>query len=61
VILVFVWVVAGILGLAVLIVPAVRLWREVRLLSRELRRVANDLTTASAALEQASRSLPRRP
>jgi len=57
--LVIVWVVAGVLGLGVLVVPALRLWRQVRALSGEVRRVAHDLRTASAELEQASRTLPR--
>jgi hypothetical protein len=57
--LVMVWVVAGVLGLGVLLIPALRLWRQVRALSAEVRRVADDLSTAGAELEQASRTLPR--
>jgi hypothetical protein len=57
---VLLWVVAGVLGLAVLVVPALRLWRQVRLLSSEVRRVAHDLGTASEELERAGRDLPRR-
>lgn len=59
--LVIVWVLAGVLGLVALVIPALRLWRQVRALSGEVRRVAHDLSNASAELEQASRGLPRRP
>jgi uncharacterized membrane protein len=59
--LVIVWVLAGVLGLGVLVIPALRLWRQVRALSGEVRRVAHDLSAASAELEQVSRELPHRP
>jgi len=55
-----VWVLAGVVGLGVLVVPALRLWREVRLLSSEVRRVARDLGSASEELQRAGDQLSRR-
>jgi hypothetical protein len=55
-----VWVLAGVVGLSVLVVPALRLWREVRLLSSEVRRVARDLGSASEELQRAGDELSRR-
>lgn len=58
--LVGVWVACGVLGLLVLLVPALRLWRVVRDLGREVGRVSDSLTAASTNLENAARELPTR-
>lgn len=51
-------IVAAALGAVVLVVPALRLWRAVTALGREVRRVSNSLAEAGAALDVASRRLP---
>lgn len=51
-------VVAAALGALVLVVPALRLWRAVTALGREVGRVSNSLAEAGAALDVASRQLP---
>ena len=58
--LVGVWVACGVLGMLVLLVPALRLWRVVRDLGREVGRVSDSLLEASTALEVVSRELPTR-
>lgn len=58
--LVFVWVIAGVLGIGVLVMPALRLWREVRTLTRVIRRVSRDLGDAREGLEAVTRDMPRR-
>lgn len=54
-----IWVAIGVAGLIVLVLPSLRLWRAVRVLGKEVKRVSIELGTAGAALEQASRNLPR--
>ncbi len=55
-----VWVACGVLGMLVLVVPALRLWRVVRDLGREVGRVSDSLAVASASLDLAARDLPTR-
>lgn len=49
----------GVLGLLILLVPALRLWQAVRELGREVGRVSDSLSAASLELETAARELPR--
>ncbi|GAA0622681.1 hypothetical protein GCM10009547_27030 [Sporichthya brevicatena] len=58
--LVAVWVVCGVLGLLVLVVPTLRLWRLVKELGREVGRVADELADASTQLDVAAQRLPTR-
>lgn len=58
--MVLVWVVAGVLGIAVLVVPALRLWREVRALGRTVKQVSRDIGDAREGLDAVTRNLPRR-
>lgn len=58
--LVAVWVACGVLGLLVLVVPTLRLWRTVKALGREVGRVSDSLLAATEGLENASRNLPTR-
>ncbi|WP_019877212.1 hypothetical protein [Sporichthya polymorpha] len=58
--LVAVWVVCGVLGLLVLVVPTLRLWRLVKELGREVGRVADELADASTRLDVAAQHLPAR-
>ncbi len=53
------WVAIGVAGILFLVFPTLRLWRTVRLLGREVKRVSTELGAAGAALEEASRKLPR--
>lgn len=54
-----IWVAIGVLGLLILVPPTLHVWRAVRVLGKEVKRVSADLGSAGAALEQASRQLPR--
>ncbi len=58
--LVVVWVVLGVLGMLVLVVPTLRLWRVVKQLGREVGRVSDQLVDASNQLDLAARELPTR-
>ena len=58
--LVAVWVVCGVLGVLVLVVPTLRLWRIVKQLGREVGRVSDELVEASTQLDVAARDLPTR-
>ncbi len=58
--LVGVWVVCGVLGMLVLVVPTLRLWRTVKELGREIGRVSDQLADASSQLDVAARELPSR-
>lgn len=58
--LVVVWVVFGVLGMLVLVVPTLRLWRAVKALGREVGRVSDQLAEASTQLDVAARDLPTR-
>ena len=58
--LVVLWVVCGVLGILLLVVPTLRLWRLVKSLGREVARVSEQLADASSALDVASRDLPSR-
>jgi hypothetical protein len=58
--LVAVWVVCGVLGVLVLVVPTLRLWRIVKQLGREVGRVSDELAEASTRLDVAARDLPTR-
>jgi hypothetical protein len=58
--LVAVWVVFGVLGVLVLVLPTLRLWRIVKQLGREVSRVSEDLVEASTQLDVAARDLPTR-
>ena len=58
--LVAVWVVCGVLGVLVLVVPTLRLWRIVKQLGREVGRVSDQLVEASTQLDVAARELPTR-
>lgn len=53
------WVAFGALGLLLLVVPALRLWRAVRELGREVGRVSDSLSAASMQLEAVARELPQ--
>lgn len=55
-----IWVGCGVLGVLVLVVPALRLWRVVRELGREVGRVSDSLMAAGTALDLAARELPTR-
>lgn len=46
-----VWVVFGVLGILVLLVPTLRLWRAVKELGREVGRVSDQLAQASTQLD----------
>lgn len=52
------WVLIGTAGVAVLVIPALRLWRAVRGLGREVKRVAGELREAGDALQSAAARLP---
>ena len=54
------WVGFGVLGVLVLVVPALRLWRIVKQLGREVGRVSDQLVEASTRLDVAARDLPTR-
>jgi hypothetical protein len=58
--LVAVWVGFGVLGVLVLVVPTLRLWRIVKQLGREVGRVSDELVEASTQLDVAARDLPTR-
>lgn len=58
--LVVVWVGFGVLGMLVLVVPTLRLWRVVKQLGREVGRVSDQLVDASNHLDLAARELPTR-
>jgi hypothetical protein len=58
--LVAVWVVCGVLGMLVLVVPTLRLWRLVKALGREVGRVSDQLVDASSQLDLAAQKLPTR-
>lgn len=58
--LVVVWVALGVLGILVLVVPTLRLWRAVKELGREIGRVSDQLSEASTRLDVAARDLPTR-
>lgn len=58
--LVVVWVICGVLGMLVLVVPTLRLWRVVKNLGREVARVSDQLVDASSQLDLAARDLPTR-
>lgn len=58
--LLVVWVVCGVLGILVLVVPTLRLWRLVKGLGREVARVSDQLADASSRLDVAARDLPSR-
>jgi len=53
------WVLIGVAGLIVVAIPAVHLFRHVRVLGREVRRISRELREASAALQQAAGDLSR--
>ncbi|MGQ0845879.1 MAG: hypothetical protein ACT4QF_17290 [Sporichthyaceae bacterium] len=52
------WVAIGVLGILFLAVPTLKLWRTVKVLGKEVKRVSSELGAAGAALEEASRKLP---
>lgn len=54
------WVAIGLAGVIFLVFPTLALWRTVKTLGREVKRVSVELGAAGAALEQASRKLPGR-
>jgi hypothetical protein len=58
--MVAVWVLCGVLGVLVLVVPTLRLWRIVKQLGREVGRVSDQLAEASTQLDVAARDLPTR-
>jgi hypothetical protein len=58
--LVVVSVLCGVLGILVLVVPALRLWRVVKNLGREVSRVSDSLSEATGRLDLAARELPTR-
>lgn len=58
--LVALWVGFGVLGVLVLVVPTLRLWRIVKQLGREVGRVSDELVEASTQLDVAARDLPAR-
>ena len=58
--LVAVWVICGVLGMLVLVVPTLRLWRLVKALGREVGRVSSQLADASSQLDLAAQQLPTR-
>ncbi|MBA3742132.1 hypothetical protein [Sporichthya sp.] len=58
--LVVAWVVFGVVGILVLVVPTLRLWRVVKQLGREVGRVSDQLVDASNQLDLAARELPTR-
>jgi hypothetical protein len=53
------WVMLGVAGLIAIAIPATRLFRHAKVLSREVRRVSADLQDASAALARATEDLSR--
>lgn len=53
------WVVLGVAGIIAIAIPAVHLFRHVRVLTREVRRVSRELKDASAALQQATDDMSR--
>jgi hypothetical protein len=59
-VLVVLWVVCGVLGMLVLVIPTFRLWRTVKELGREVGRVSDQLADASTRLDVAARDLPTR-
>jgi hypothetical protein len=59
-VLVGLWVVCGVLGMLILVVPTLRLWRIVKELGREVGRVSDSLAEASTQLDVAARDLPTR-
>lgn len=58
--LVAVWVAFGVLGMLVLVVPSLRLWRCAKELGRQVGRVSDQLAAASAQLEVAAPHPPDR-
>ncbi|HUR72865.1 MAG TPA: hypothetical protein VMZ00_01240 [Sporichthya sp.] len=58
--LVALWVGFGVLGVLVLVVPTLRLWRIVKQLGREVGRVSDELVDASTQWDVAARDLPAR-
>lgn len=58
--LVAAWVAFGVLGMLVLVVPTLRLWRTVKALGREVGRVSDQLVEASSQLDVAAQKLPTR-
>jgi hypothetical protein len=59
-VVVFLWVFLGTAGLGVLVVPALRLWRQGRALGQEVARVGRELRAVGAELERVSREMPHR-
>jgi len=53
------WVLLGVAGLIAIAIPALRLFRHVKVLSREVRRVSRDLKDAGAALARATEEMSR--
>jgi hypothetical protein len=58
--LIALWVVCGVLGVLVLMVPTLRLWRLVKALGREVGRVSDQLVEATSRLDVAAQKLPAR-
>jgi hypothetical protein len=58
--LIALWVVCGVLGVLVLMVPTLRLWRLVKALGREVGRVSDQLVEATSRLDVAAQQLPAR-
>lgn len=58
--LIALWVVCGVLGVLVLVVPTLRLWRLVKALGREVGRVSDQLVEATSQLDAAAHKLPAR-
>lgn len=58
--LIALWVVCGVLGVLVLVVPTLRLWRLVKALGREVGRVSDQLVEATSQLDMAAHKLPAR-